>query len=560
MPPKAHPCRKGKAPPTEPSAQAANEQVTADHELEHADTSSEGVADLVARMTCRCVPSQKQAEIAEDRCALIEKQVLDATNKLKKLKQLAKKITTDNMNEEQDTGDNNDCKSEEEDNTVFESRGIYAAPLPASNPAATTGGMLVPYHAPAAPLTATLPSAGPFLPRTRAPISVQALTVVNAHCQCGCTHILMGSKALRTSVKDTGVIATAHPPARYIVHTHPHARLISNLMLPNTAYTSMDSTRVITTVCPLAKSIVNARPISKLMACWHNTVRMSAEDGHAIATAVPAPFATATGQEPTGKPKASDYEDSIKQMINHACDQYEALLVTEDPYPFPGVAVAWAARVWADVSRSSPYKYQLTGRIEKIITGRNSHARGVLRNRMCPLIAQAYGLSKDVTDHAKQQKMGRYTYLLDRNTRDSPEAQFHFTMSFAGNRIIKTVIKDLWFSGPEAPGVKYTKQFSPMREVTLTLIFTTIEYCLDQWGTGNIDRELVKFLHHLRYIQEWGSLDPPTSQAIRQHMHNRARRASGAPAEVLPPTGLSDAARKCLRLDMAAQIAENLDG
>ncbi len=50
---------------------------------------------------------------------------------------------------------------------------------------------------------------------------------------------------------------------------------------------------------------------------------------------------------------------------------------------------------------------------------------------------------------------------------------------FAHNRIITTVIKEQWFADAGGPGVKYAAQFSPIREVTLALIFTTVRLTSD---------------------------------------------------------------------------------
>ncbi|KAI9070348.1 hypothetical protein FKP32DRAFT_1537497, partial [Trametes sanguinea] len=274
------------------------------------------------------------------------------------------------------------------------------------------------------------------------------------------------------------------------------------------------------------------------------------------------------GQEPRGKPKAGDYEEHIKKMINYACHQYEILVGTEDPYPSPNTALIWAARVWADVSCSSPSKYRLCSRIEKLITSRSSHARGALQDRIRPLIASTYGFTTDGSARAKQQNMARYAFLLDRDSA-TPEPRFHYAdvdkrQGFARNPIIMGVIKEHWFTSADAPGVKYPAQFSPLREVTLALLFTTIEYCLDQWATGLWDKGLTfsnkvyhdRYKQHLTHIQEWSSLDPPSSHAIRQRMYDRARRASGAPPATQAPTGFSEAARDRLRSELAAQAAE----
>lgn len=49
---------------------------------------------------------------------------------------------------------------------------------------------------------------------------------------------------------------------------------------------------------------------------------------------------------------------------------------------------------------------------------------------------------------------------------------------FAQNKIITTVIKAQWFADTGAAGVKYSSQFSPLREVTIAFIFTTVSVLL----------------------------------------------------------------------------------
>ncbi|KAI0823818.1 hypothetical protein BC628DRAFT_1324213, partial [Trametes gibbosa] len=286
----------------------------------------------------------------------------------------------------------------------------------------------------------------------------------------------------------------------------------------------------------------------------------------------PAPFKN--GQIPSGNnPKAGDYEEHVKNIINTACHQFEILVATEDPYPPPATTVVWATRVWADISRSTSATYQLSSRIEKIITSRTSHARGALRDRIRPHIESSYGFDRESTlDRVKQQNMARYTHILDRDS-PSPEPRFYYAdmenrQGFARHPIIMRVIQEHWFSAQDSPGILYAGQFSPIRDVSLALIFTTIEYCIDQWATGMYDKTLMfsnkvyrgKYQQHLRHIQEWCSIDPASSQAIRQRMYDRARRTSGAPAQVLPSTAsLSETARDRLRRDLATQAAEGLE-
>ncbi len=123
---------------------------------------------------------------------------------------------------------------------------------------------------------------------------------------------------------------------------------------------------------------------------------------------------------------------------------------------------------------------------------------------------------------------------------------------FAQNKLITTAIKAQWFADVGAPGVKYSSQFSPLREVTIAFIFTTvsaflngsalymyinvltvsqIEFCLDQWASGHYDKNLTysdkvyraKYAAHLKHVCDWCEIDHDGTRTIRQRMYDRAR-------------------------------------
>ncbi|KAI0823819.1 hypothetical protein BC628DRAFT_1420024 [Trametes gibbosa] len=103
----------------------------------------------------RRAPSQKQAEIDGDKRLALEKQLQDATKKLKKLRKQAKQMETNN--EDHDMAEESEFESEEEDDTIvqqrrhkssFESRGIFEAPEPVSKRLRRQGEAPDPYASP----------------------------------------------------------------------------------------------------------------------------------------------------------------------------------------------------------------------------------------------------------------------------------------------------------------------------------------------------------------------------------------------------------------------------
>ncbi|KAI0661392.1 hypothetical protein C8Q70DRAFT_1052472 [Cubamyces menziesii] len=265
------------------------------------------------------------------------------------------------------------------------------------------------------------------------------------------------------------------------------------------------------------------------------------------------------GQAPTGKPKAGDFEPHVSRMIVHACHLYEVLIATEDPFPDLALQDAWATRVWTDICNSVQVFYKLTDRVEKIITGRDSHARGSLRDKIRPHITATYGFLTDGSERSKVKNKERYNYLLDRDTAE-PEPVFHYKdvesrTLFGHNALVRQALQEQWFADASSPGIKYMTHFSP------------IEYCLDQWAEGAYNKNTAFsekvykscYDRHLKQVRDWCAVDVNASRVVRQRLYDRARRASGAAPVAAPRTGLSDSSKDRLRAELVAQAAAAAD-
>ncbi|KAI0628842.1 hypothetical protein C8Q77DRAFT_1161871 [Trametes polyzona] len=526
------------------------------------DESSEADAEeLIRQATRKRKPSRKQA--ANDKEEDLTRQLVETATKYRKLHALVKRVAKTHAGEAgferarsdaSMTGDELSPESEEEDSTVvaqrqretaFRGRGLFNAPLPitkrlrregeASSPAAS------PRYPTAPPLTMT--SSGstvldtPSTPRFASCVPVSQSGLGSSSIGPGMGSIELHS--LRSPLDTT--------PARADITVHDSSTTDNSLRTQELSMTLASST-------PLLGGVSIQTPTSPIHA--------------------ELPFGTVNAafrgnQTPSGKPKAGDYEQHVARLINRACHQFEVLLATEEPFPKSGTPVVWAARVWTDVCRSAAMTYRLTDRIEKIITSRSSHGRGAIRDCICPLIASTYDFKDDGSHKSKEHNIARYTYLLNRDA-ENPDPRFHYKdmrarTGFARNKFIERVIKEIWFSDRTAPGIQFSTQFAPLREATLALVFTTIEYCLDQWSTGLIDKAHTfsdkqyrpKYEQYLCYIQDWSSLDQDATRAVRQRLSDRARRASGAPPETRAPTGLSAASRDRLRADLAAHALDS---
>ncbi|KAI0643891.1 hypothetical protein C8Q79DRAFT_914610, partial [Trametes meyenii] len=278
------------------------------------------------------------------------------------------------------------------------------------------------------------------------------------------------------------------------------------------------------------------------------------------------------GRTPSGCPKASDYEPHIHKLIMRACHHFEVLIATEDAFPDRALRGQWAMRVWLEVCATHGTSYTLTDRVESIITSRDSHAHGALRDKIKSKIAHAYGFRTEATERAKAYNLSRHTYLLDCES-PKPEPHFHYKdvderAHFAHNQVMLDALHEHWFPNPAGLGIQYISYFAPVRKETLALVFTTIEFCLDQWADGVLNPKLTftekiykpRYALHLKHLKNWTGLNTEAAHAVRQQMHDRARRASGAAPIIAPIHGLSATSEDRLRIELAAQAAAAMAG
>ncbi|KAI0737727.1 hypothetical protein C8Q80DRAFT_1114577, partial [Daedaleopsis nitida] len=270
------------------------------------------------------------------------------------------------------------------------------------------------------------------------------------------------------------------------------------------------------------------------------------------------------GQVPKGAPKASDYEPGTTKHILSACHHFEVLVCTVDPYPDETTQDKWAKETWAQACATFDVQYKLTDRVHKLITDRVPHARGTLKDTVRPLVASEYGFTEASDEDAKAANQALFVRLVDDQSAE-PDPQFHYKdpdsrWGFAEHKLIKTIIRERWFTRSDAMGPCYPDKFSPIRQETLALIFTAVHFCIDQWSDGTPrqggkfwDKDYKpKYHDHLARIKDWIEIDTDHARGYLQKLHNDARCASGASPISAPVKGLSAAARARLQ----AQIAE----
>lgn len=257
-----------------------------------------------------------------------------------------------------------------------------------------------------------------------------------------------------------------------------------------------------------------------------------------------------TNQPPQGGPKISHYETGVSKLILRAIRGFEVRIWTENPFPEADVQVRVAQEEWSKVCKDAQQLYELPDAILSLIRERASHARGALRDVVRPRIAEVYGFLDEATKRAIRKNRETYIFLTDDSEGDP---RFHYKdinqfVGFAENKLIGTIIKEAWFRTKKDVGVCFEASFCPISLVTIALILTVIECCLDEWADGThckipFSEKLYrdKFDIHLKRINEWNQVNTVVIEKIRRRMYERARRASGA--EPVPKvSGLSASA------------------
>jgi hypothetical protein len=80
-----------------------------------------------------------------------------------------------------------------------------------------------------------------------------------------------------------------------------------------------------------------------------------------------APFRN--GTVPSGKPKASDYEDDVKRRLLETISIYETYIFTEDAYPSQETQITWAKQAWkwAFENLNAVERYRLSDRMTRMV-------------------------------------------------------------------------------------------------------------------------------------------------------------------------------------------------
>ncbi|KAI0058659.1 hypothetical protein BV25DRAFT_1810326 [Artomyces pyxidatus] len=247
---------------------------------------------------------------------------------------------------------------------------------------------------------------------------------------------------------------------------------------------------------------------------------------------VDAPFLN--GQMPTSnRPKARDYEPDVAKLIGACVNRYESRISTQNPYPEPDEQIQWVREAWASECGYSGVDYMLTSRIMNIIKSGGSHIRGALKDKIRPLIAPYYDLVKNPSKRVAAKNREQLAILVDNLAFMCKDPKTHD--GFAEAKILAAAIQDTWFLNKQGDGVMYHQYFNPIPDVTMALVFSTVEFCLGEWSTGKwVSGKYTEKDHKkqyksiLREIREWSHDNKAFLTNLGKKLYQRSRRNAGA--------------------------------
>ncbi|KAF8873160.1 hypothetical protein BD779DRAFT_1452129, partial [Infundibulicybe gibba] len=267
------------------------------------------------------------------------------------------------------------------------------------------------------------------------------------------------------------------------------------------------------------------------------------------------------GTIPTRRPKIGDYKEPVGGLILAAIHEYECRIWTQDAFPSHDLTLQWAEEVWNHVGQEAGKEYELTRRMSSLITSRGTHARGFVKDKIRPLIQFAYNFEKTNNPSIITQNREKYDTLMN-------DSAFHYSdpsarTGFALHPIIKQAIKETWFQKKGSPGVLFTEHFNPITIPTLAIVFTTIEFCIQEWSSGmyvqgtlNEDRDKSRFHVFTGRLKDWDSLKPSVTLKIRKRLHDRSRRLTGVAMDSTTQASLNPATKSAALAELEERTGD----
>ncbi|KAI0349105.1 hypothetical protein OH77DRAFT_1415542 [Trametes cingulata] len=195
-------------------------------------------------------------------------------------------------------------------------------------------------------------------------------------------------------------------------------------------------------------------------------------------------------RELDGKPKASDYDSAVQEVLALAVQYYKGRLSSEDAFPSKMAELRWAKHAWTKARVELDVDLQYNGELIKMITGYSANLRGEIKTTARGLVAQAYGFDTSANPTVVARNRDRVTTLKLKDTfvwRGRSKVLASRSGLYEA-KIFQLVINKVYFKSSSDDGVALRSYYRPFPIVGIALIATAVQCAIDEWTTGHYKR------------------------------------------------------------------------
>ncbi|KAI0317891.1 hypothetical protein OF83DRAFT_1171610 [Amylostereum chailletii] len=239
---------------------------------------------------------------------------------------------------------------------------------------------------------------------------------------------------------------------------------------------------------------------------------------------------------------------ALQAVLRKACEKVHVHIVTAYPFPSTSRRTRTAEEKYCEVLVEHGLDIQDSINMfdrnkQDIILREENQAHSRMRKAVQVFLEGSYGLKKNPANEEETlHNQSRATWLLDKSRYTYKDIN-HSARTVQGkfrNKIIEDVVHALWFHNAHALGFKYPSDFNPVKNESMALIFTVVEFELSQYAPTGKPRSSAKFQSSrypiydalLAKIGWFESDDSALWLQTRQKISNDAKAATSANVQI----------------------------
>ncbi|KIJ43604.1 hypothetical protein M422DRAFT_30849 [Sphaerobolus stellatus SS14] len=197
------------------------------------------------------------------------------------------------------------------------------------------------------------------------------------------------------------------------------------------------------------------------------------------------PTKTARTSKARTRPKLGDVDQPWRSIIELAIQDYSCKLATVSPFPNPVEEQTLAMDALLRAGRTIGHTIDGEDLFQmgmKLITARDSHMRGDLKDKLTPLVTEFYRFKTPKNEAGLRRN--RKLFDLIKTDNRIVYGDFKRRQHLYQGMILQSAINEMWFSETSRKSNKFTEYFNPVPLPTIALIYTTIEFIVSRWSSG----------------------------------------------------------------------------